>query len=200
MKLFNYLNLEKMKLYKFDSEKLQYTPYPYVRNFYWGLKLFGFVILSVLFLGVSISPIQRVYTYKTEDIYLVMDPGEFRENVLVEEIDRLNLPFPHITLAQAKLESGNYSSRIFKESHNLFGMREAKVRINLAVGTQYAHAYYRNWRESLLDYAFWSATYAYKCKTEKQFYQLLEAQYAEAPNYVESLKRIIEEERLEELF
>lgn len=185
-----------MKLYKFDSKELKYVPYPHAKVIKFGI----FIVISVMLLGLTTSPEKHIYTYSTEDIYLVSGSDEFRESKLVNEIKRLNLPFPHITLAQAKLESGNYTSRIFKESNNLFGMREAKVRINLAEGTQYAHAYYRSWRESLLDYAFWSATYAHKCKNEDQFYQLLDNQYAEASDYVVSLKRIIDEENLKDLF
>lgn len=187
-----------MKLYKFDSKELKYVPYPYAKNISRSIKVGAAIISSALLVGLTTLPGKP--TYGVEDVYLVNGANEFRETKLVDEIRRLNLPYPHITLAQAKLESGNFTSKIFKESHNLFGMKEAKVRINLAEGTQYSHAYYRNWYESLLDYAFWSATYAYKCKTEEQFYQLLGAQYAEASNYVESLKRIVEEENLKSLF
>ena len=120
--------------------------------------------------------------------------------MIFNKIKELNLPYPHITLAQAKLETGDYSSKIFRENHNLFGMKEARVRINLAKGTQYNHAYYNNWEESVLDYSFWYASYARKCKTEDELFQLLSAQYAEATYYVQSLKQIIKRENLKSKF
>ena len=79
-------------------------------------------------------------------------------------------------------------------------MKEARVRLNLAKGTQYGHAYYDNWKESISDYALWYSTFAYKCKNEKQLYKLLNKQYAEASYYPQALKRIIQENNLVEKF
>ena len=79
-------------------------------------------------------------------------------------------------------------------------MKEARVRLNLAGGTQYGHAYYDNWRESVMDYALWYSTYAYKCKTEKQLFKLLDKQYAEADAYVSSLQHVIKVNNLKEKF
>ena len=101
---------------------------------------------------------------------------------------------------QAKLEAGNFTSKIFNENHNSFGQKEAKVRINLARGTQYGHAYYNSWEESILDYAYWYSTYASKCKTEEQFYQLLDRVYAEDPLYSKKLRAMVEEEELKSKF
>ena len=88
----------------------------------------------------------------------------------------------------------------FKENNNLFGMKEARVRLNLAKGTQHGHAYYDDWKESLTDYALWYSTYANKCKNEKQLYKLLNKQYAEANYYPQALKRIIKRDQLESKF
>ena len=78
-------------------------------------------------------------------------------------------------------------------------MKEARVRVNLAKGTQYKHAYYNTWQESVLDYAFWAATYGSKCKTEDQYYTLLSG-YAEDKGYQAKLKNIIKRDNLKELF
>jgi flagellum-specific peptidoglycan hydrolase FlgJ len=73
------------------------------------------------------------------------------------------------------------------------------MRINPARGTQYGHAYYGTWQESVLDYAFWMATYGSKCKTEQQYYNLLSG-YAEDPNYQAKLKSIINKHKLKDKF
>ena len=78
-------------------------------------------------------------------------------------------------------------------------MKEARTRINLAKGTQYNHAYYGTWQESVLDYAFWMATYGSKCKTEQQYYNLLNG-YAEDPNYQAKLKSLINKHKLKDKF
>ena len=186
-----------MKLYIFDPRTLKYKHFFIIGKL---AKISFFLFLLFLFLGVSQSPIQTKYITDTEKVLLIEEHNLFTEELLVEEIDKLNFKFPYIVLAQAILESGRYSSKIFKENHNLFGMKEARVRLNLAKGTQYGHAYYDNWKESIADYALWYSTYAYKCKNEKQLYKLLNKQYAEASYYPQALKRIIKVNKLVEKF
>ena len=74
--------------------------------------------------------------------------------------------------------------------------KEVKARKNSTKGTQYGHAYYDSWKESLADYALWYSTFAYKCKNESQLYTLLNKQYAEANYYPQALKRIIKKQQL----
>jgi len=100
-----------------------------------------------------------------------------------------------------KIESlTDYEKEIFRENHNLFGMKEAVSRITTAEGTQYNHAYYVNWRESVYDYAFYQNRYLTNVRTEAEYYAMLNASYAEASNYVEVLKKTIEKENLKSLF
>lgn len=185
-----------MKIYKFNSTTLQYEPIPHLGKILKGLAIF---LLLFGFIGAT-SEGEDNYIITAEDILLVDSQNEFTEDKFTSMLDEINLPYPHITLAQAKLETGNFTSKIFNENHNSFGQKEAKVRINLAKGTQYGHAYYNNWEESILDYAYWYSTYASKCKTEEQFYQLLDKVYAEDELYSVKLKNIVEEEQLKELF
>jgi len=126
--------------------------------------------------------------------------NDFSEEKLIELLLSLNVNFPHIVLAQAKLESGHYSSKIYKENHNLFGMKEAVVRIHTSKGTQFSHAYYDNWRESVYDYAFYQSSYLSTLKTEEEYYVYLAKSYAEADNYVKLLKSIVITEKLKEQF
>mgnify|MGYP003127855672 FL=1 len=186
-----------MKLYTFDSKTLKY------KHFSIRERLVRFTLLifiAFLVLGIAQAPVETKYITNTEKVILIEDYNIFSEELLIEEISKLDFKFPHIVLAQAILETGTYESKIFKENHNLFGMKEARVRLNLAKGTQYGHAYYDNWKESLTDYALWYSTFAYKCKNEKQLYKLLNKQYAEANYYPQALQRIIEREQLKQKF
>ena len=126
--------------------------------------------------------------------------NDFSEEKLIELLLSLNVKFPHIVLAQAKLESGHYSSKIYKENHNLFGMKEAVVRIHTSKGTQFNHAYYSHWKESVYDYAFYQCRYLSTLHTEKEYYSYLSKSYAEANNYVEILKSMVIKENLKEKF
>lgn len=95
----------------------------------------------------------------------------------------LNVKFPDIVFAQACLESGHFKSEIFKTNHNLFGMKEARKRVKTCKGTELGYAYYDNWRESVLDYAFYQASYLNDIKTEAQYLDYLDRNYAEVGNY-----------------
>ena len=185
-----------MKVYKYNQSTLQYEPIPHLSKVLKGLAIF---LLLFGFIGAT-SEKEDNYIITAEDILLVNSQNEFTEDKFISMLDEINLPYPHITLAQAKLETGNFTSKIFNENHNSFGQKEAKVRINLARGTQYGHAYYNNWEESILDYAFWYSTYASKCKSEEEFYQLLDKVYAEDELYSKKLKNIVEEEQLKDKF
>lgn len=79
-------------------------------------------------------------------------------------------------------------------------MKQARARSTTAAGTQLGHAYYDHWKESVMDYALYQNAYVNKIRNEAKYLKYLDKNYAEAKNYDEKLKTIIERERLEELF
>lgn len=141
----------------------------------------------------SITPEERM-------IVINQNKQPFSEDSLIFILNELNVKFPHIALAQSIVETGHWTSRIFKENHNLFGMKEAYVRVHTAKGTQHNHAYYENWIESIYDYAFYQCRYLSSISTEESYFKYLSESYAESPTYVQSLKRVIEDEKLREKF
>jgi hypothetical protein len=122
--------------------------------------------------------------------------NEFSPQKLKAYILELNIKFPHIVYAQARLESGNFKSEIFKTNHNLFGMKVATRRPTTNKGEENGHAYYDNWKESVQDYAMFAAAYLNNLKTEDEYFDYLGQNYAENPNYVKQLKFIIEENNI----
>lgn len=52
--------------------------------------------------------------------------------------------------AQSAHETGNFTSQIFRQNNNLFGMKYAGQ--SLALGTKSGHAYYANIENSIRDY------------------------------------------------
>lgn len=125
---------------------------------------------------------------------------DFSEDKFVNMLKDLNIKFPHIVYAQAYLETGGFKSQIFMENHNLFGMREARLRPTTAKGTNLKHAYYNNWRESVYDYVFYQCRYLSSIKKEEDYYSYLNANYAEAANYPDALKKVIDSKNLIEKF
>lgn len=176
-----------MNLYKYDDSTLEFKKVSLRRV----LLNFAAVGSITMLVGMVNAPRQKVVETLTpeERLIVVIEETEFTEEKFIEEIKRLNFKFPHIVLAQAQIESGHFTSAIFKENHNLFGMRQARVRANLARGTRRGHAYYDNWKESLYDYAFYYSEYLSDIKTEEGYYQYINQNYAEDPSYNTKVKR-----------
>lgn len=186
-----------MQIFRYDPKSLRYVKLSIPKIM---LTITILIIVSMLTLVMSFTNEKHIHHDSYEKVMLVDNPHQFTKDKLEEMLGSLNLKFPHIALAQSILETGGYKSKIFKENHNLFGQKEARTRVNLARGTQHGHAFYDNWETSVLDYAFWVSTYATKCKTEKQFYQLLDRVYAEDGSYTKKLKSIVTKQKLKEVF
>lgn len=123
----------------------------------------------------------------------------FSEDSLVALLKELNFDHPHVILAQAKLETGHFTSTIFKENNNLFGMKKAYTRPTTAIGVNRGHAVYRNWKDSVIDYALYQSYFG-RNKQEKDYYKHLDKYYAQDPLYSEKLKSVINSENLNLLF
>jgi hypothetical protein len=176
-------------------------------------KLTKIALIGITFLAVSYTGVytmakrdaleQSLDSMSTEQKAILVNDlqkNEFSKEALVAELKKLNVKFPYIVLAQSMIESGHFQSNIFRENNNLFGMKQAMQRVTTALGTQNNHAYYENWRESVLDYAMFQSSYLRDIKTETAYMEYLGANYAEASNYRSAIQKVIEEEKLKELF
>lgn len=175
-----------MHIVKFDKRNLQY------KEIGINIYLIGLLILVIL------SSLSCYFTYKSVNnissmseetkLIILRNNDTFTEEKLKSYILELNIRFPHIVLAQARLESNNFKSRIFLENNNLFGMRVAISRPTMNKGEQYGHAMFNTWRESVVDYAFYQAAYLKDIKTENEYLDYLKQSYSETDDYVERLK------------
>lgn len=114
---------------------------------------------------------------------------EFSKEALIDEIEALNFKYPEIVIAQAKLETGNFTSDLFKTNNNLFGMKKAYIRISTATGVKNGHATYNCWRDSLLDYAFYTSRFV-RANTEEEFLAHIGKYYAQDPVYESKVRRV----------
>ncbi len=156
------------------------------------LVLIGFLLRSI-YMPIEIEG-DKV-TVKTEDRIFIIEEGEdvFTPKKLERMLEDLNVLHPEIVIAQSKIETGNYTSNIFIENNNLFGMKEAVVRAHTAKGTQYGHAYYKNWRESVYDYALYQSSYLFGLKTRGQYLSYISKSYAQDPTYTNKIKKILKD-------
>lgn len=164
--------------------------------------LAGYITMTSMVSNAKQAGFKEALDIPTESEIVILDSSDnkFTRDNLVKALKELNVRFPHIVLAQSILETGHWESRIYQENNNLFGMKQARARATTAKGTQLGHAYYDDWKESVIDYALYQAAYLNKLRTEKKYLNYLDRNYAEAKNYDKNLIAIIERENLKELF
>jgi len=200
MKLIKKSKLKFPKIIKVNKDTLEHKKV--------NLWVFGSLLLVVLSVITYMSyqtgrlvNITKLTDFEKEVLILnFQQKDDFSEQELINMLKDLNVKYPYIVLAQSRIETGRFTSKIFRENHNLFGMKQARVRINTAKGTQYNHAYYETWRESVYDYTFYQARYLGKAKSEEEYFYTLGQSYAEAPKYVQALKTEIKRYKLKDKF
>jgi uncharacterized FlgJ-related protein len=167
---------------KIEFEKVL-RPFIYIIWIFLGIALF------MLFSFMYTPRVTKIY-YKTKVSSTITNDSLFTKEKLILYVNSLNLKFPHIILAQAQLESGNFTSHIFKSNNNFFGMKQARSRPTTCIRLQHGHAYYNNWKDCVIDYALYQAAYLKNIKTEEQYYNYIGRNYAENANYAKIVKKI----------
>ena len=90
------------------------------------------------------------------------------------ELQRQGVPHPEIVLAQARLETGNFSSRRCKVDHNLFGIKHRGK-----------YARYAAWQASVADY---KARISSRYQGGDYYAFLRRIGYASDPLYIKKLQ------------
>jgi hypothetical protein len=156
-------------------------------------------ILTVVLVLVALYTLVNVTVVPEADILTPEDKPQTLEDSVVYKITKLQFEHPHIILAQAKHESGHFTSRAFKRNNNMFGMKMPSRRPTAATRQKGSYAYYETWQHSVIDLRIYYALYLNN-KTEEEVYSYLSKYYAEDPNYVRSIKAMIQKENLKDKF
>jgi uncharacterized FlgJ-related protein len=101
----------------------------------------------------------------------------FSEANLIRYMEILEIEYPNIVLAQAKLESANFTSNRFKQYNALFGFQTSNTNV----------LKYKSWKESVINYKNWQMR---RLKDGENYYDfLVRVKYFEDPNYINKLKQ-----------
>jgi len=180
-------------LYRYDKKRSRYITAggAYIKGV---IILAGACLLTYGIASFNLSNQLNDVRYISEETRTLVINSEYRfsKSKLKEYLVELNVRFPHIVYAQARLESGNFKSPIFLENNNLFGMKVARRRPTTNKGENRGHAYFDSWKECVLDYAFYQAAYLNDIKTERQYLQYLRTNYAEDPGYYTQLLKLMQ--------
>ncbi|MCU0377387.1 MAG: glucosaminidase domain-containing protein [Bacteroidales bacterium] len=121
----------------------------------------------------------------------------FSEELLKKCLEYEGVLYQDIVILQSRLETGYFTSDIFVNGNNLFGMKYPLRRPTVAMGIYKEHAQYAHWSDSVIDYAMWQKYYlsrGYKLEGEldSDFYLVIlrSIPYAEDPRYISKLVRL----------
>jgi len=155
-------------------------------------SVIGLIIIAWLVGSSFVETNTRIKTIVKKEKHIIFREkrDDFSEQKLKEYILELNLKYPEVILAQAKLESGNFTSRAFREQNNLFGLHVAKQRPTLAKRGRGKLAHYSSWRDSVVDYAFLVADRMRKLHTREAYFAYLDENY-DVAGYSKKLLKFI---------
>ena len=140
----------------------------------------------ILFCFVSMS-FHDINTVSTErNVEEVCDTSflyaaELNDSILYLALVHYNVKYPKIVLAQAKLESGNYTSYHCRKRNNFLGLYNSK-----------RGEYFKcnHWTDCIQGY---KDMIEYKLKDGEDYYNfLVRIRYASSPNYINKVKQIEE--------
>lgn len=173
-------------MYKFNREKLAYEKVNL-------RKYIGTITLSFIAVFILSSFIwKEVVVVNAEKQVVIKTNDDFTKEKFLKEIEKYSFKYPDIVIAQAMLESSHFKSPVFIENNNMFGMREAKIRISTSKGTNLNHAYYDTWKDCIADRALYEAQYLSKLSRE-EYLTYLDKVYAEGKGYSRLIKKIIKD-------
>ncbi len=143
----------------------------------------GLALITVLIV-LSTTHLNRFVKSTTS----VQDSLALRDSIL-NEIYNMRMEHPYIVYAQAIIESGNFTSKIWKENNNMFGMKMPERRATLSCGIRYGHSVYKNWRDCLIDYALYQMSYM-RGLSEDEYFERLRNSYASDGYYVDKVRKL----------
>ena len=128
------------------------------------------------FHDVNVMPKQQdVEVYDTS----FLNATELNDSILYLALVHYEVKHPKAVLAQAKLESGNYTSSHCRNRNNFLGLYNSRRK---------EYFKFNHWSECILAY---KDMVEYKLREGEDYYQFLDRiGYAENPNYVKQVKQI----------
>lgn len=120
--------------------------------------------------------------------WFINSPDEVNDTILYDFLKENGAWYPDILLKQAKIESGNYTSAIYKANNNLYGMKKVYKRPTTQSGENKSYGVYKNWCLSVLDRLLWDIFIFNNEKPSREEYLKTMGIYAEDPNYSKKLQ------------
>lgn len=136
-----------------------------------------FCFISMSFNHYEVQPLKQEYVEAVDTSFLQTE--ELNDSILYLALLHYEVKHPKKVLAQAKLETGNYTSKHCIKGNNLFGLYNSKKK---------KYFQFNHWSESIEAY---KDMIEYKHRDNEDYYEfLVRISYASDPNYISKVKQI----------
>ena len=163
-------------LYKIGKD-LELKKAPRLARLYKFSWVFNISFILIFIYG-SFTPVTIIETVVRYDTITVPEDIKLNDSSLVRELVQNDVMQINVALAQAKLETGYYKSKVCKENKNLFGIKYHKCKY--ITGDKNNHASYKTYKDNIKCYAH----------IQKRYLKNIDGKYAEAPDYIATLKKM----------
>jgi len=138
-------------------------------------------LLTLIFvLGYTNAAATELEEPPVEEVVLLLDTMELNYDNFLLACEQLEIHHAEIVYAQARLESGNFTSRLYREYNNMLGLYNSN---------QKDYYKFNHWSDCLLGYKN-SVQYKY---VDGDYYQFLaDLPYAMDEQYIRKLQRLVE--------
>lgn len=163
------------KFYVMGSDlRLRQTP-NYRRMLLVCLVLLGASLMAMVYMSNNVQVnTHRIHT--TDTVYI--EDIQLTDSAITKELTQLGCMLPNVALAQFKIETGHFKSKICIENKNIAGIRNSAS--NLAKGIKRGHNVYSTYRDCLRDYV----------RIQNKYLKNIDGKYAEATDYTEKLREV----------
>jgi len=140
----------------------------------YSLLLNLILIVVILILSAKGPIIKRIYTHKVDTVTL--GDVSLTDSAILKELINQDCVLPPMAVAQARIETGNYVSKVCLNNKNLFGIKYHKCKYVL--GENLNHASYKSYKDNIKCYIH----------IQNRYLRNIDGRYAEADNYIAVLK------------
>lgn len=152
-----------------------------------------YVIYTLVIQGMSINEKLSIEFKVPRDVYTttIENDSVLTDKVLYNYLLDMRVPHAKIVLCQAKIESADYQSVLYKRQFNLFGMKIPSSRPTSGNTGKAGYQGYNNWTESVTDYVLWQFSHNVDKLNQREYLTYLGKIYAEDPNYVTKIEKML---------
>jgi uncharacterized FlgJ-related protein len=126
----------------------------------------------------TIIKYQTIVKDKVAEVISMDTDIPLTDSAITEELVKQGCVLPNIALAQFKIESSHFKSKICKENKNIAGIKTS--RSNFVKGMLNDHCAYDSYRDCIKDYI----------RIQNRYLENIDGRYAEDGGYVSLLKKM----------